>query len=94
MNPEFRDHFSQQATTYATYRPGYPDALFTWLATLTPGRSCVWDCATGNGQAAVSLAHHFERVIATDGSAAQIAAATPFAQVPVGQVKFPRLWPG
>ena len=34
-----------------------------------------WDCATGSGQAAVGLASRFERVIATDASAAQIAAA-------------------
>ncbi len=81
MSHEFHDHFSQQASIYATYRPGYPEALFTWLATLTPARSCVWDCATGNGQAAASLARHFERVIATDASAAQIAATTPALQV-------------
>lgn len=78
---DFRDHFSQQATTYAAFRPGYPDALFEWLATLTPAHDCVWDCATGNGQAAVSLARHFSRVIATDASATQIAAATPMENV-------------
>jgi ubiquinone/menaquinone biosynthesis C-methylase UbiE len=31
-----------------------------------------WDCGTGNGQAAVGLAEHFDRVIATDPSAKQI----------------------
>jgi hypothetical protein len=34
-----------------------------------------WDCATGNGQAAQELARHFERVVATDASAEQIAQA-------------------
>jgi SAM-dependent methyltransferase len=34
-----------------------------------------WDCATGNGQAALGLAEHFRHVVATDASAAQIAAA-------------------
>jgi ubiquinone/menaquinone biosynthesis C-methylase UbiE len=32
----------------------------------------VWDCATGNGQAAMALAEVFERVIATDASETQI----------------------
>jgi SAM-dependent methyltransferase len=36
-----------------------------------------WDCATGSGQAARDLAAHFERVIATDASAAQIGRAPP-----------------
>lgn len=34
-----------------------------------------WDCATGNGQAAVELAEVFPRVIATDASEKQIANA-------------------
>ncbi|MDH3748083.1 MAG: class I SAM-dependent methyltransferase [Gammaproteobacteria bacterium] len=34
-----------------------------------------WDCATGNGQAAVSLAGHFDEVIATDASSKQIDSA-------------------
>jgi ubiquinone/menaquinone biosynthesis C-methylase UbiE len=34
-----------------------------------------WDCATGNGQAARSLAVHFNNVIATDASSEQIASA-------------------
>ncbi len=39
--------------------------------------TCVWDCATGNGQAAVALADFFPYVIATDASEAQIGSATP-----------------
>lgn len=74
---DFRDHFSQQAASYAAFRPGYPDTLFEWLASITAANECAWDCATGNGQAAVSLARYFSRVIATDASATQIAAATP-----------------
>lgn len=38
-------------------------------------RDRAWDCATGSGQAAVELARHFEVVIATDASAAQIETA-------------------
>ncbi|HUQ19906.1 MAG TPA: class I SAM-dependent methyltransferase [Gemmatimonadaceae bacterium] len=39
-------------------------------------RRLALDCATGSGQAARGLAEHFERVIATDASAAQISQAT------------------
>lgn len=44
---------------------------------LAPRRALAWDCATGNGQAASSLAPRFDRVVATDGSAEQIALAVP-----------------
>jgi hypothetical protein len=30
--------------------------LFRYLATIAPGKQLAWDCATGNGQAAVALA--------------------------------------
>ncbi len=73
----FKDHFSGQAGDYARYRPSYPEDLFDWLAGLAPTRVLAWDCATGNGQAAVGLARHFRRVEATDASAAQIAGAEP-----------------
>lgn len=73
--PLFKDHFSTVATNYATYRPEYPEELFTWLAELCPEHELAWDCATGNGQAAKCIADHFEYVIATDASADQIAQA-------------------
>ena len=73
----FLDLFSKQASSYAAARPSYPEELFRFLATLVPRHSVVWDCATGNGQAAVDLARFFDRVIATDGSAEQIAHAIP-----------------
>jgi len=68
----FEDHFSGQATDYARYRPDYPAALFEFLAGLAPDRRRAWDCATGNGQAALGLAGHFEAVVATDASIRQI----------------------
>jgi len=71
----FADHFSATAAAYATFRPRYPDALFEWLAAIAPSRECAWDCATGSGQAASGLARHFEQVVATDPSAAQLAHA-------------------
>ena len=64
--------FSKQALEYARFRPRYPAALFEYLVTLTPVKNLVWDPGTGNGQVAISLAHHFDRVIATDVNPNQI----------------------
>ncbi len=77
----FEDHFSSVAEGYARFRPRYPPALFAYLARLTPEHALAWDCATGNGQAAAGLAEHFERVIASDASAEQVARAMPRARV-------------
>ncbi len=77
----FKDHFSGYAASYAQFRPHYPKALFAYLAALTPEREHAWDCATGNGQAAVALAEHFRRVTATDASAKQIENAAPHPRV-------------
>ena len=71
----FSDHFSAAASSYARFRPGYPPALFGWLASVAPDRGLAWDCGTGSGQAAVPLADHFAHVVATDPSAAQLSHA-------------------
>lgn len=70
--------FSSQSACYSHHRPGYPSALFEWLATLPDKRELAWDVGTGNGQAAVELANFFNRVIATDASAEQIKQARPY----------------
>jgi ubiquinone/menaquinone biosynthesis C-methylase UbiE len=75
------DNFGRQADKYARYRPKYPDGLFEYLAEMCPQRDLAWDCATGSGQAAISLARHFSRVTATDISARQIAQAAPHPNV-------------
>ncbi|HEY0720877.1 MAG TPA: class I SAM-dependent methyltransferase [Gammaproteobacteria bacterium] len=77
----FKDHFSGASTAYQRNRPGYPESLFQFLAAHAPGRQRAWDCATGTGQAAQLLARYFEQVIATDGSATQIASAVPLANI-------------
>ena len=77
----FKDHFSNQAADYARFRPRYPREMFEYLGTTAPGRKLAWDCATGNGQAAVELAEVFDRVIATDASEKQIANAQPHERV-------------
>jgi len=73
----FKDHFSGHAADYARFRPNYPPKLFNYLASISPKHELAWDCGTGNGQAAVGLADHFAKVIATDASARQIESAQP-----------------
>jgi ubiquinone/menaquinone biosynthesis C-methylase UbiE len=81
MKFSFPDHFSQQASGYARYRPLYPEKLYEYLASLTPEHHRAWDVGTGNGQAAIGLARHFRTIIATDPSEQQIALATPHDRV-------------
>lgn len=69
------DHFSGHAADYAKFRPGYPEALFEWIATQTTAHDLAWDCGCGNGQASAPLARRYSRVAATDFSAEQIAQA-------------------
>jgi len=73
--------FSPVAAAYAQARPGYPPELFAWLAEHSPGRALAWDTATGSGQAAVGVAEHFERVVATDVSEAQLRHAKAHSRV-------------
>ncbi len=77
----FKDHFSRQAKDYVRYRPRYPKELFAYLSSLCPEHHTAWDCATGNGQAALGLTKYFELVIATDASAEQIANAFDHPQI-------------
>ena len=68
----FKDLFSGHADDYAKFRPVYPDELYQRLSQLAPAQDCAIDCGTGNGQAALQLAHYFKQVIAADPSQAQI----------------------
>ena len=58
---EQMDLFSGHAANYARYRIDYPTALFEYVLRYVPDRQTAWDCATGNGQAAVALADHLDR---------------------------------
>ena len=73
----FPDLFSGHAALYARSRPAYPESLIAEIAALAPGGELAWDAGTGNGQAARLLAAYFQRVHATDASAAQISQAGP-----------------
>src|SRR5262245_43157313 len=72
-----KDLFSKQSDLYAKYRPTYPKKLYEYILSFVIERNTAWDCATGNGQAAVILSDYFKKVIATDISAAQIEKAIP-----------------
>lgn len=78
---EFKDHFSQLAAQYAASRPVYPVKLVQYLATLCTSHDLAWDAGCGSGQLSTLLATEFNRVIATDASAQQIAMATPHSKV-------------
>jgi SAM-dependent methyltransferase len=68
----FKDHFSERAAGYASYRPHYTRELAHWLATIAPARRLAWDAGCGSGQLSTLLGDEFDKVIATDASSAQI----------------------
>lgn len=75
MSSGFKDHFSERASGYASYRPHYPPELAAWLSDAATDTATAWDVACGSGQLSTLLGDHFGRVVATDASAAQIAQA-------------------
>lgn len=81
MSEGFKDHFSSVSAGYRAFRPGYPAALFEWLAGAAPARERAVDLGCGTGQASVALAEWFEEVIALDPSADQVASAEPHPRV-------------
>ncbi|XP_075491460.1 uncharacterized protein LOC142529727 [Primulina tabacum] len=64
--------FINQAKHYVQGRPTYPRELFSFIASTTPCHHLAWDVGTGSGQAAVSLANIYKKVIATDTSPKQL----------------------
>ena len=77
----FKDHFSQQARAYRTYRPSYPAALFAHIASLAGKHNLAWDCATGTGQAALGLTPYFQKIFASDASGKQLANASRHSKI-------------
>lgn len=72
---EFKDYFSSTAEDYAKHRPTYPADMAEYLASVAPSKGLAVDCACGTGQLSTLLAEHFEQVVATDASEAQISQA-------------------
>jgi ubiquinone/menaquinone biosynthesis C-methylase UbiE len=73
----FKDLFSNHSKDYVRSKPNYPRSLFDFLVGLVHRRNLAWDCATGNGQAAVLLSEYFDEVMASDASKEQIDNALP-----------------
>jgi len=73
--------FDKQAGFYADARPTYPTEWYSMLAALTPHHSLAWDVGTGNGQAAIGVAEHYEQVVGTDVSEAQLKLAMPHPRI-------------
>jgi ubiquinone/menaquinone biosynthesis C-methylase UbiE len=69
---KYADHFGTQTQNYLHFRPTYPRELFQYLASLVNEKNVAWDCGAGNGQAALTLANKFKRVIATDINQTQL----------------------
>ncbi len=79
--PAFKDHFSDIADDYAKLRPTYPPALVEFLAAQAPARRLAWEAGCGSGQLSALLGERFDRVVATDASAEQLARARPHPRV-------------
>jgi SAM-dependent methyltransferase len=69
-------NFYSNGDSYSRFRPTYPQELFAFINKNVLHKDLAWDCATGNGQAALPLSKEFKKVYATDISANQIQNAT------------------
>ena len=67
-----KDNFSSKSSSYAKYRPTYPQELYQFLKEKLDKTEKAWDCGTGNGQVAGALAKFFKEVQATDISQQQL----------------------
>jgi SAM-dependent methyltransferase len=78
-----RESFGAVAGSYAAFRPRYPTPVFHYLSAIAPANRLALDVASGSGQATAGLCERFERVVAIDLSAPQLAAmsARPAARV-------------
>lgn len=67
-----KNTFALESDAYALARPRYPGELYQWILANCTNRGLVWDCATGNGQAAIDLSPHFKTIYASDISPEQV----------------------
>ncbi|CAH8315382.1 unnamed protein product [Eruca vesicaria subsp. sativa] len=70
-----------EADIYLDARPTYPGEWYSKLAALSNHHHLAWDAGTGNGQAAVGIAEHYDRVIATDVSETMLNLGKPHPKV-------------
>jgi SAM-dependent methyltransferase len=72
---EFKDHFSTHSPDYAAHRPGYPAALFDHPRRPDPGPWSGLGLRHRQRPGGAGAGGHYARVVASDASGAQIAAA-------------------
>ncbi|KFK28813.1 hypothetical protein AALP_AA7G052200 [Arabis alpina] len=85
FNPEEEDTLAvpkkmsgvYEADIYLDARPTYPTDWYSKLAALSHHHHLAWDAGTGNGQAAIGIAEHYDRVVATDLSETMIKLGKP-----------------
>ena len=70
-----RNWFDRGGEAYAAFRPQYPPAIASYLASLVPETHLAVDVGCGTGQLIKLLAPHFTQVIGIDPSADQMANA-------------------
>lgn len=73
--------FDRGGDDYARFRPTYPPALAAALARMAPSHALAVDVGCGTGQLSGQLAEHFDTVLATDPSPAQLGASQARARV-------------
>ncbi len=84
-------HFQDGGAGYARFRPTYPAQIADDLAALCPDRDFAIDAGCGTGQFSKLLSGRFERVLAIDPSADQIANAKPEAGLEFVQASAERI---
>lgn len=67
-----KDNFSSNSDLYSLYRPSYPIVIYEFIKSKLGRNINAWDCGTGNGQVAGTLAKFFKNVYATDISQSQL----------------------
>jgi ubiquinone/menaquinone biosynthesis C-methylase UbiE len=72
-----KDNFSKHAADYASFRPTYSQELIDFVVSKVSIKGMALDVATGNGQVAIRLSKHFNKVHAIDLSSEQILQAKP-----------------
>ena len=67
-----KDLFSQGSALYHQARPQYSTAIVDTILQHVPERGLTWDCGAGSGQFTQLLTPHFQQILATDLSQAQL----------------------
>lgn len=76
-----KDLFSRGSDLYRQARPQYSTAIVDTILQHVPERGLAWDCGAGSGQFTQLLAPHFQQILATDLSRAQLDQAPHWANV-------------